>query len=225
MLLNAARKFPQQLVTQVIPIKNIWLLVVIERSVPVPPPLLSAVFLLIMKLIKTFQRVCLISLLLGAIGCSGKINYHIGIVTHSVTGKIERESAATYQSETFILVKEYVRTFMSTSDGDLHRIAAKIVKADKKGNYNISYDSDVSKLDLFYLSEGHLIDSESFKKTLFIGSYEYNMRLKTDSDYRNSYYLVIKPMLVELITEPRYRLSITDQIFLKNWMNQMDDLY
>ena len=178
-----------------------------------------------MKLIKTFQLVCLISILLGTIGCSGKINYHIGVVTHSVTGKIERESAKRYKSETFILVKEHVRTFMSTSDGDLHRVGAKIAKVDEEGNYVVSYDSDVSRLDLFYFSEGHLMDSETFKKTLFIGSYEYNMTLKADSDYRNSYYLAIKPMLVELIIEPRYRLPITDQVFLKNWMNQMDDLY
>lgn len=174
---------------------------------------------------KTFQLLCLIGLLLGTIGCSGKVNYHIGIVTHSVTGKIERESPETYQSETFVLVKEHVRTFMSSSDGDLHRIAAKIVKVDKEGNYSVTYGSDVSQLDLYYLSEGHFLDSESFKKTLFIGSYEFNMMLKADLDYRNSYYLAIKPMLVELITEPRYKLPITDQAFLKNWMNQMDDLY
>ena len=178
-----------------------------------------------MNLIKTLQLACLISILLGTIGCSGKINYHIGIVTHSVTGKIERASAEAYKSGTFILVKEHVRTFMSTSDGDLHRIGAKIVKADKEGNYNVSYGSNVSRLDLFYLSEGHLMNSESFKKTLFIGSYEYNMTLKTDLDFRNSYYLNIKPMLVGLITESRYRLPITDQVFLSNWMNQMDDLY
>lgn len=172
-----------------------------------------------------FQLICWIFLLIGAVGCSGKVGYHFGVVTHSVIGKIEKESSEKFNSTTFILVKEHVRTFMSNSDGDLHRIGAKIVKVDNEGNYNVSYGSDVSQLDLFYLSEGHLMDSESFRRTLFIGSYEYNMTLKTDNDFRNSYYLVIKPILSELITESRYRLPLNHQVFIKDWMDQMDENY
>ena len=178
-----------------------------------------------MKCTKVFQLIYCIFLLIGTIGCSGKIGYHFGVVTHSVTGKIEKESTAKFNSATFILVKEHVRTFIATSDGDLHRISAKVIKADKEGNYFVSYGSDVSQLDLFYLSEGHLMDSESFRKTLLIGSYEYNMTLKTDIDFKNSYYLAIKPMLSELITESRYRLPLNHQVFIEDWMNQMDQSY
>ncbi len=178
-----------------------------------------------MKLIKVLRVICGIVLLVGLPGCSGKIGYNFGFITHSVIGKIEKESTHTFNSETFIIVKEHIRTFMSTSEGDLHRIGAKIVKVDKNGNYEVPYSSKVSQVDLYYLSEGHYMDSESFRKTLFVGSYEYNPVLEANSNFKSSYYFSIKPMLSELITETRYKLPLQDQVFIENWMNQMDDNY
>lgn len=178
-----------------------------------------------MKLLNLLRTFFWVVLFLSIIGCSGKIGYHVGFVTHSVTGKIKKEAVVNDPSKSFVMVKEHIRTFMSDSEGDLHRIAAKIVKADEKGFYNVSYDSDVSQVDLYYFEEGYMMDSESFRKTLGVGRYEYNPFLKKDHNFKNSYYLAIKPILSELITEPRYKLPLSDQEFLKNWMDQMESKY
>lgn len=223
MLLNVVRKFQQQLVILVIPPK--------KKGHCFHIGLITGDLLYCfqsrnnMNLTKLLFLVAWATVFLFFSGCSEKVGYQPGVVTHSVLGTINKATDQNHQSDTFVLVKEHVRTFMSTSEGDLHRISAKIIKADKTGNYVVAYDSNVSQVDLYYISEGHFMDSETFRKTLFIGAYEYSPSLKVDADFKNSYYLVIKPLLTELITEPRYQLPISDQIFIEEWLNQMDMTY
>ncbi len=157
-------------------------------------------------------------------GCSSKVGYHIGIVTSHVAGTIGFENKEK-RTNVFLLVKKYIRTFYENSQGYLHHVNASIQFPNDKGEYEVSFDADVDKIDLLFISPGHLIESKSFSRTLGVGSYEYNVTMRPDSSFKDSFYLSIKPSLSEFILEPRYKMPQSQQMFLGNWFKRIEDTY
>ncbi|PCI29508.1 MAG: hypothetical protein COB67_03890 [SAR324 cluster bacterium] len=161
-------------------------------------------------------------LLFGVAGCSGNVGYHPGIITQEVTGIVASESIDS-EGAAFILVLQYNQTFLDSSQGRLKRVTAKIVHPDSSGHYRVRFDNGVSQLDLIFIKRQHLIASKSFSRTLGISSYEYHPLLRQDSHWEESFFFSLKPMLSEYITEERFFLPDSDQLFLGQWLNKSSE--
>ena len=166
---------------------------------------------------------CIVVLGLVA-SCASRIGYTVGVVTGRVEGIISFDSSHT-QPAAFIVVKQYNRTFMETSKGYLHSVSAVLVFPKENGEYSVPFNSDVDQLDLFFFAKGHRVDSETFPRTLGIGSYHYNVALRSDPMFRESFYLSIKPMLSEFILEDRYEMPQNQQMFLSDWFREIEETY
>ena len=160
----------------------------------------------------------------GISSCSPKIGYNFGVVTSHVEGTISSESGQ-IQSGTFIIVQQYNRTFFETSRGYLHNVSAILIFPDKKGKYRATFGADIDRLDLFFVAEGHRIASETFTRTLGIGSYEYNAVMHPDPTFKETFYLSTKPTLSDFIVEKRYKMPQTQQMFLGNWLKKIEKTY
>ena len=170
-----------------------------------------------------FALLCLMAL--GTLSsCSSKVGFTFGPVTSRVEGTISFDAGRTL-SQPFVLVKKFHRTFMESSAGHLHSVSADLILPDEKGEYRVDFEADVDRLELFFFAKGHRAESESFARTLGIGSYRYDVVLKPDSMFRESFYLSIKPTLSEFIVEPRYKMPQNRQMFLANWFRQIEEEY
>lgn len=156
-----------------------------------------------------------ICLILGA--CSKEVGYRPGLVTQHVQGQIEL-AAGNSDSQAFVVVRKHNVTLIETSAGYLRRIAVNVLHPDEKGRYSASFDAETRQLDLTFISRGRRPVSHSFRRTLGIGAYRYDVCLKPDPQWRESYYLLIKPTLVDFIVEKRYQLAPAEQLFLGDWM-------
>lgn len=169
----------------------------------------------------------LFSVLVGSLiispGCSDQVKYHAGLVTGSVAGKILLDPDLG-KEHIFILVQEHHRTFIKTSEGYLIRISASVAHPDENGYYSIPFAAEVVRLDLRVVARGYQVVFFSFNRTLGIGRYEYNKTLTRAPNWRDSFFLLIKPVLSEYITEERYLMKRFDQLFLGNWLSETEDL-
>jgi len=154
-------------------------------------------------------------------GCSDKIDYSAGIVTMMVEGSINLDQHS-YSNQAFVITRKYHRSFVSSSTGNLYRVSASIVRPDENGHFEVRLNSEVDRVDLMVVAEGYQFAQQSFQRTLGIGSYSFQAKLEKDPNWRDNYYLLIKPTLSEYITEQRYRMKNTDQMFLGDWFNEVE---
>lgn len=167
---------------------------------------------------------CLVFLILAIafVGCSEKTDYKVGIYSISVDGSIQKSEGLT-KDNAFILVINHHRTLLETSEGYLHRVTASIVHPNKNGAYSARFDTDTTTLDIRVFARNSLVESQRFHRSLGIGRYIYNVSLKTDDNWGNNYYLLIKPYLIDFITEERYLMSKMDKLFIGNWLSDIED--
>lgn len=162
-------------------------------------------------------------IILGMLGgCSSSPDYQAGLYTKSVAGTI-RPSAAHEEARCFVLVLNYHRTLIETSEGYLSRVTASLVYPDQEGNYKATFDADTVTLELAFYAKGHLVLNQQFHRSLGIGAYNFNVKLKEDVDWKNSYYLMIKPSLSDYITEGRYLMNQFDKHYIGEWLAGIDE--
>ncbi len=154
--------------------------------------------------------------------CSGSGGYNIGLYTKTVKGTIHFSSEIKTK-EAFILVLNYHRTLIETSEGYLSRVTASIEHPNENGEYSASFDADTTKLDLMIYAENCLIESGRFQRTLGVGSYINDKQMQKDENWRNTYYLMIKPVLIEYINEDRYLMNQMDKYYLGEWLSKSED--
>ncbi len=171
---------------------------------------------------KTLKYIGVLGWICFIFGCSGSLIYHPGIYTRFVKGKIFLESASVNERP-FIIVRKHHKTFLKTSEGYLRRITASVIKPDQNGFYRIVFGTEVGQLDVMYFAKGFISDSFSFHRTLGIDSYEYNVALKPDKNWRNSFFLLMKPTLAEYIIEDRYRMTQADKLFIGDWLDEVEN--
>ncbi len=172
-----------------------------------------------MNRICNWLMVCCILAILP--GCSSSLDYDFGLYTKSVTGTLSIRDADTAHRP-FILVKNYHRTFMETSQGYLNRVTASVALPDAKGRYLVPYSADTVKLELTYYAQNSHTRVQEFHRSLGVGSYTFNVRLEEDKNWKDSYYLFIKPVLIEFITEKRYQMNQVDKLFIGEWLAAAD---
>lgn len=166
----------------------------------------------------------IILLLLGGMllsGCSPSGDFQWGVYTKQVKGRIvTEENLGT--AKPFLLVMNYHRTLIETSSGYLSRVTAFVAYPDGDGDFSVPFDADTVSLDIAVYAKGSVVKRERFRRSLAIGSYTYNVKLIRDENWRNNYYLKIKPFLVEFITEQRYLMNRIDKLYIGEWLAEMD---
>lgn len=154
-------------------------------------------------------------------GCTGQLKVHPGFVTGSVIGNIESYSDFDGQKP-FIVIRKHNRTLIESSTGYLHRISAALVHPDESGNYLLPLGAGVDQLDIIFIAEGFQMVTYQVRRSLGIGKYEFNVKLKTTPNWRDHFYFVIKPVLTEFIVEQRYRMRQMDQLHISNWIERVE---
>jgi hypothetical protein len=157
-------------------------------------------------------------------GCSPALEYKAGLYTKSVTGVIKTEQVDP-APQPFVLVLDFHRTLLETAEGFLQRVTAFIVYPDAEGNYSVPFGTDTAKLELTFFARYSSSIVQQFSRSLGIGGYRYDVDLKEDKNWRNSYFLLIKPTLIEFITEKRYLMNQTDRRFLGEWLAVADERF
>ena len=171
---------------------------------------------------KNFVLIATLILSLELISCSNEIGRRPGWITRSVEGKIELNQPIS-TTRPFILVRYYNRLFIETSQGYLYRISASIVKPDEQGIYRIYWEDEVDKVELLLIVEGYRTQSAIFQRSLGVGAYEADFQPVKDQNWKENFYLAIKPVLTEFIVEERYQLSKMDQLYIGNWLDRIED--
>ncbi len=162
-------------------------------------------------------------LILGLlVGCSHSFEYRAGLYTKSVEGLVRTDSQSP-AGEPFILVLNYHRTLIETSEGFLNRASAFVAYPDGEGKYSIPFDTDTVKLELNFYAKGYLLMNQQFHRSIGVGSYRFDVNLVEDKDWKNSYFLMIKPVLVEYITEDRFLMNQFDKYHIGQWLSEIDE--
>ena len=154
-------------------------------------------------------------------GCSKDVQISPGLVTLRIEGKIELSSGSRI-IRPFVLARKHHRTLIQTATGYLYRVSALIIHPNERGDYTIHMENDVDEVELQIIAAGHRSAQHIFRRTIGIGSYRFNTELKKDLNYRENYYILIKPALSEYITEQRYKMDRIDQMFLSDWFTQVE---
>lgn len=152
-------------------------------------------------------------------GCGENRTHYLGWVTSTVDGyfRLEEEKPNTTK---IILVREYQRTFIVTSKGNLDKINAKLIYPDKNGYFRTTFPSDVYRLDIYFVARGYLHDVASFSRTLGVGRIHYVTTLKNDPNWKENLAVQIHPFLSGYIVEKGYSMPPKDQLFLGKWLNE-----
>ncbi|MBT6616272.1 MAG: hypothetical protein HOB38_29535 [Deltaproteobacteria bacterium] len=154
-------------------------------------------------------------------GCSDQLDYRIGVVTQSITGRVLIKNDLK-NAEPFIVVRKYNKTFIQTSSGFIHRVSAEIIHP-HNGTYTVEMAAEVDQVELMFLGRRLRPVSYRFRRTLGVSEYIYDARLQPDSSWRDSYFILIKPGLTEYIVEQRFKMNKSDQLFLGQWMDRTED--
>jgi hypothetical protein len=157
-----------------------------------------------------------------AVGCSKQVTYRAGVYTHSVHGQIQLEPGQGVE-EAFVIVRRYDLTLIETASGYRHRLSAAVLHPNPDGTYAVPFHPETRRLDLTFIARDCLPVNFSFQRTLGIGAFEYDVQLVRDGQWKDVYFLLIKPVLVDLIVENRYRLAPVEQLFLGHWMDQTEN--
>lgn len=160
-------------------------------------------------------------MLFSLVGCSDQLDYRLGIVTRSITGRLLVNNDFT-DVQPFIIARKYNKTLIETSAGYLHRVSAEIIYP-QNGTYSLEMAAGVDRVELMFLGRYHAPLSFRFNRTLGVSQYIYNARLKVDPVWRDSYFMLIKPSLTEYIVEQRFKMKKSDQLFLGQWMDKTED--
>ena len=164
---------------------------------------------------------CILAILAG---CSSSLDYEIGLYTKTVKGMLSiKDAEASHRP--FILVRNYRRTLIETSQGHLNRVTASVILPNAKGRYLVPFSTDTVKLELTYYAQNSHMRVQEFHRSLGVGSYTFDVTLAEDENWKDSYYLFIKPVLIEFITEKRYQMNQVDKLFLGEWLAAADEQF
>ncbi len=162
-----------------------------------------------------------IGLLIIFSGCSDHSDYRLGIVTRSVSGNLTVKGDLE-DVQPFVIVRKFNRTLIESSGGGyLYRVSAAVVYP-FNGQYTVNMAAEVDRVELTFLGRYHTPVTYRIKRTLGVGEYIYNARLKKDPAWRDSYYMLIKPVLTDYIVEQRFKMQESDQLFLGQWMDKTE---
>ena len=153
-------------------------------------------------------------------GCSDHTDYRLGVVTRSVSGKLS-VSGTQEEVQPFIIVRKYNKTLIESSSGYLYRISADVIFP-VNGNYTVDMAAEVDRVELMFMGRYYTPVTHHFRRTLGVGEYIYNASLNKDPAWRDSYFLLIKPILTDYIVEQRFKMSHSDQLFLGQWMDRTE---
>ena len=170
-------------------------------------------------MIKTFGFGLLALLLIPLfVACTPGVGYEAGIYTQSVHGTLKGVG----EEVPFIVVITQEETFMSQPGQPVYRTKARLAKVNKKGEYVITLSDADRSVQLHSLAKGYQLDQKEFSRTLGVKSYKYNITLSPSKNWGPEFTLHLKPFLMGFILDDRYQMPKGDQLFLGDWMQEME---
>ena len=150
--------------------------------------------------------------------CTPGVGYEAGVYTEHIHGTIK----VTGQQAPFILVLTEEETFLSQPGQPVYRTKARIARVNKKGEYVVTLSNAARSVQLHSLAQGHQLDQKEFARTLGVKAYEYNITLNPSKNWGQEFTLHLKPFLMGFILDDRYQMPQGDQLFLGDWMQEME---
>ncbi len=156
---------------------------------------------------------------------SGGANYKAGWVTKEIRGKV------TPSAGVFIVVEQQDQTFlpggsdMPGRSQNLTTSTARVVQPDKEGNYSVTLPSEARSVSLFFVSEGNKPARKSFERSLGVGVIEQDVTLEVADNFKELYFLSLRPYLSGFISEKRYKMPEYNQYIIGQWMENIEKKY
>lgn len=166
------------------------------------------------------MRLLALLLLWGLVaGCSSeRVGVQMGFVTEEVKGRITPAA----KPRPVVLVRAHRAGFVEGPQGRLAEVNAFLVFPDAKGEYQVPFATEVRAVQLLVFKPGFKPARAGFERSLGVESYRFDLDLKPEANWKEGYYLGLKPVLSGYITEERYKLPARDVLFLNEWMDQVE---
>lgn len=162
--------------------------------------------------------------MISIVACGSKSKYYPGLFVNSIFGKISFGNEVANYQDTLILVFAYQNTGLSLDQTqNLFQKRAYLVHPDHAGNYSFAVLAKGEKFDFYFFAPKFISQTASFSQTIGVRKIERNLEFKKDSNWKNSYSFFIRPILSELLEEPRYNLATSELLFLTRWLEKIEE--
>ncbi len=162
-------------------------------------------------------------MLLFLFGCSTNfyppnMDYEVGFFTDRIAGLVTDEEGRFIEGS-FVIVRKYYSHVVSLEE-KIYTPEASLVFPNEYGDFSVTMESSVAKLDLIFIASGYVMQSFSFQRQIGIGNLSYYAQLKPTEAWREHFLVNIQPLLQHLILEERYLLPAIHLAFLDEWQDK-----
>lgn len=154
------------------------------------------------------------------------VDYQMGWTTQRISGKIELQGSTLEETTAFIVVQEYYASGVQfENQPPRYRPNAKLVFPDQSGNFQFNFDLQASKVHFALIAQGYQMQTFRLQRQIGVGDISYDANLEKVENWKDYLILFISPFLQPFITEQRYRLEPTHQLYLGNWLTEQQEQF
>ena len=127
------------------------------------------------------------------------------------------------ENNVLVLVFAYQHTGLKlNSDEYLFQKKAFLVYPDSEGKYSFSPAKKGEKFEVYFFAPNFKTQSTSFAQTIGVREVVYDVKFQKNSQWRESYFFSIRPLLSEILEEEKYQLPARDILFLNRWLEMVE---
>ena len=78
------------------------------------------------------------------------------------------------------------------------------------------------KFEVYFFAPHFKTQSTSFSQTIGVREVVYDVKFQKNSQWRESYFFSIRPLLSEILEEEKYQLPARDILFLNRWLEMVE---
>ena len=97
-----------------------------------------------------------------------------------------------------------------------------LVYPDSEGKYSFSPAKKGEKFEVYFFAPHFKTQSTSFSQTIGVREVVYDVKFQKNSQWRESYFFSIRPLLSEILEEEKYQLPARDILFLNRWLEMVE---
>lgn len=153
-----------------------------------------------------------------------RAEFEWGLSTSRIVGTVRSEGDVPAPEDVLIVVFRHQYLLEKPGTGErVYRTSAQVTSIDAEGRYTVPMPSHVVGVDILFIAANRLSDEFQFRRQIGIGEVTYRAELPPHPAWHNHYYSYVQPILTDLVTEERYRLSPDEQYRLGTWMERQQD--
>ncbi len=164
-------------------------------------------------------------LFVASCASSEAVQYHFGIVTTSIEGRLKLDPFVLQKQKVFILVDKEQAQLIKTVNGRLTYRQVALVHVARRGKFFVPFDNETRTVKLHIFARGYKVINENFDRTMGVSSYTFSPKLEAIPHWEDTYYLTIRPLILEYIAEPKNGLTTTERSYLNSWLLEMNKQY